>query len=71
MNEETLYRDELVVDQVYGFLGDDTHFVSPDGVGVYYYDTLEELRDDYGFPSTSVIYVDELSDFDRPEGVSA
>ena len=45
--QETVTRDTQKADTVYALPGGG-YFVSPDGEGRFWFDTLEELEDQYG-----------------------
>jgi hypothetical protein len=56
-------RSQLVADRLYRD-NDGTYFVSPDGIGVFWFDTMEEVNEQYGannFPK--VYHVSHLTDF--------
>lgn len=43
-----MYRKDLKVDQAYYVERDDLFFITPDAVGGFWYNTLEELEDQHG-----------------------
>jgi hypothetical protein len=55
------FRDELKVNTIYYVEKDDVYFVTPDGIGGYWYDTEEEAREEHG--DGEIIDIEELSDF--------
>lgn len=54
-------RKDLQAEQGYHEAKTDTYFWTPDGVGGYWYDTLEEMEDQHG--AGDVIDVDEILDY--------
>lgn len=62
-----MLREALVIDRVYKEESSGLYFRSPDGVGTYWYDTLEESLDDLGYELGDdfggLYYIDELEDF--------
>lgn len=54
-------RSELKAEQAYHVTKDDMFFWTPDGVGGFWYDTLEEMEDQHGVGD--IIYIDELLDY--------
>lgn len=61
MTKET-YRDSLTVNTIYLELESGLYFVTPDGVGCFWYDTLEGAQDQHG-DTGDVEEVEKLSDF--------
>lgn len=55
-------RSALEVDTAYFVRKDDMYFITPDGVGGYWFDTIEELEDEYGFQSAEPEEIEELED---------
>jgi hypothetical protein len=55
-------RETLKVDRIYKERSSGQYFVTPDGIGCYWYDTLEEAREQHG-DTGPIISIDELSDF--------
>lgn len=55
-------RSELAVDTAYYIRKDDQYFITPDGIGGYWFDTIEELEDEYGFQSAEPEEIEELED---------
>ena len=55
-------RSELEVDTAYYVRKDDQYFITPDGIGGYWFDTIEELEDEYGFQSAEPEEIEELED---------
>lgn len=55
-------RSELSVDTAYYIRKDDQYFITPDGVGGYWFDTIEELEDEYGFQSAEPEEIEELEE---------
>lgn len=64
-----MMRASLVVDRVYKEESSGLYFRTPDGVGTYWYDTLDELLEDMGWERSDlttlggIYYVTELEDF--------
>jgi hypothetical protein len=56
------YRENLTVDKIYFEKSSGQYFVTPDGIGCYWYGTLEEAREQHG-DTGRVITVTKLSDF--------
>lgn len=55
-------RDSLEVDTAYFVRKDDMYFVTPDGIGGFWYDTIEDLEDQHGFQSAEPEEIEELED---------
>lgn len=55
-------RSELAVDTAYFVRKDDQYFITPDGIGGYWFDTIEELEDEYGFQPAEPEEIEELED---------
>lgn len=55
-------RSELSVDTAYFVRKDDMYFITPDGIGGFWYDTIEELEDQHGFQSAEPEEIEELED---------
>lgn len=55
-------RSELSVDTAYFVRKDDQYFITPDGLGGFWYDTIEELEDQHGFQSAEPEEIEELED---------
>jgi hypothetical protein len=55
-------RSALSVDTAYYIRKDDMYFITPDGVGGYWFDTIEELEDEYGFQSAEPEEIEELEE---------
>jgi hypothetical protein len=53
-------RSELKADQAYYIRKDDMYFYTPDGVGGFWYDTIEALEDQHGYQDEEEI--EELFD---------
>ena len=58
---ETL-RSSLKVDRIYCEDSSGQFFVTPDGIGCFWYDTLEEAKEQHG-DTGAVIVIQKLSDF--------
>lgn len=58
----SLTREHLVPNRIYFDRSCEQYFYSPDGVGVIWYDTKEEAREDTGIES-AVVSISELEDF--------
>jgi hypothetical protein len=54
-------RESLTVDTIYKERKSGLFFVTPDGVGCFWYDTLEEARGEHG-DTGPLITIDELED---------
>lgn len=55
-------RSELAVDTAYYVRKDDQYFVTPDGIGGFWYATIEELEDQHGFQPAEPEEIEELED---------
>lgn len=55
-------RSELAVDTAYYLRKDDMYFITPDGIGGFFYTTLEELEDQHGFQSAEAEEIEDLED---------
>lgn len=55
-------RSELAVDTAYFIRKDDMYFITPDGIGGYWFDTIEELEDEYGPQAAEPEEIEELED---------
>lgn len=55
-------RSELEVDTAYYVRKDDMYFITPDAIGGFWYDTLEELEDAHGFQSAEAEEIEELEE---------
>jgi len=55
-------RNELEVDTAYFVRKDDMFFITPDGIGGFWYDTIEELEDQHGFQSAEPEEIEELEE---------
>lgn len=55
-------RDSLLVDKLYFDSSRQQYFVTPDGIGCFWYDTEEEARDEHGIEG-DLEEIDRLSDF--------
>lgn len=55
-------RSELSVDTAYFIRKDDQYFITPDGIGGYWFDSIEELEDEYGFQAAEPEEIEELED---------
>lgn len=55
-------RESLKTDTIYRERSSGQYFVTPDCVGCFWYETLEEAREQHG-DTGRVISIDELSDF--------
>ena len=55
-------RSELEVDTAYFVRKDDQYFITPDGIGGFWYGTIEELEDEHGFQSAEPEEIEELED---------
>lgn len=55
-------RSELAVDTAYYVRKDDQYFITPDGIGGYWYDTIEALEDEYGPQAAEPEEIEELED---------
>lgn len=53
-------RNTLEVDTIYYVRSDEMYFVTPDGFGGYWYETLAEAEEEHG--KTGVTYIQELED---------
>lgn len=63
MSQSTLTpRSELAVDTAYYLRKDDMYFITPDGIGGFFYVTLEELEDQHGFQSAEAEEIEDLED---------
>jgi len=56
------FRNELEINTIYRETSSDTYFVTPDGIGCFWYDTEEEARDQHG-DTGDILEVEKLSDF--------
>jgi hypothetical protein len=50
------------VDTAYYIRKDDMYFITPDAVGGFWYDTIEELEDQHGFQSAEPEEIEELEE---------
>lgn len=63
MSQSTLTpRSELAVDTAYYLRKDDMYFITPDGIGGFFYATIEELEDQHGFQSAEPEEIEDLED---------
>lgn len=60
MAKELTTRDSLAVNHIYFEEKSGQYFVTPDGIGCYWYDTFEEAQGQHG--SGPVTFVWELED---------
>jgi len=57
-------RDNLLTDKLYFDSSRQMYFVTPDGIGCFWYDTEEEAREQHGFEEDEEVEeIDRLSDF--------
>ena len=61
MAKET-YRDSLTINTIYLETSSGQYFVTPDGVGCFWYDSYEEAVDQHGVTG-DLEEVEKLSDF--------
>jgi hypothetical protein len=54
-------RNEMEAFVIYHETSSDTYFFSPDGVGCFWYDTLEEAQDQHG-DTGDILEVEKLAD---------
>lgn len=52
-------RDELIPDRIYYDERSDQYLVTPDGVGIYFYDTRQEAEYQHGTGAVIHIYFEE------------
>jgi hypothetical protein len=55
-------RESLKVERIYKETKSGQYFVTPDGIGCFWYETLEEAQEQHG-DTGRVIVISELSDF--------
>lgn len=62
MSKTQTLRSSLIVDTIYRETSSGTYFVTPDGVGCFWYDTYEEALDQHG-DTGDVEDIESLADF--------
>lgn len=62
IQENILSRSQLQAEQLYFVEKSRVYAVSPDGVGIYWYDTEEEVFEQHGDLGPT-IFVDDITDF--------